>query len=59
MMRTAVYPRIVIMSVDPGAWCGMCHLPSPTRVAYVLEPMPDGAPNGLRTITYCEACEGA
>jgi hypothetical protein len=59
MMRTTLHLRIVIVSVDPGAWCDMCRLPAATTVAYVLEPMPDGAPNGLRTLTYFQACEGS
>ena len=57
-MQATLYLRIVIMNAGPGAWCETCGLPSATTVAYVLEPTPGGVPDGLRTLTYCQACEG-
>jgi len=59
MQETALYLRIVIVRVDPGAWCGMCRLPSAATVVYVLEPVLDCAPDELLTLTYCETCGGA
>ena len=57
-MRTTYFLRIVVIHSEPGAWCEMCDLPCATRVTYALEPAAGGAPNGLRTLTYCESCEG-
>ena len=58
-MESALYLRIVILSVQPGAWCDWCGMPSASTVSYVLEPATGGAPAWLRLLTYCEACEGA
>lgn len=58
-MQSALYLRIVILSVEPGAWCNWCDSPSASTVCYVLEPVAGGAPAWLRLLTYCEACEGA
>jgi len=59
MQETALYLRIVIVSADPGAWSGMWRLPAAATVVYVREPVLDCAPDELRTLTYCETCEGA
>jgi len=58
-MQSVLYLRIVILSVEPGAWCGTCGVPSASTVSYVVEPATGGAPAALRILTYCEACEGA
>ena len=58
-MQSALYLRIVILSVEPGAWCASCGLPSASTVCYVLEPTAGGTPACLRLLTYCEACDGA
>jgi hypothetical protein len=58
-MQSTLYLRIVILSVEPGAWCETCGVPSASTVRYVLEPTAGGAPAALRLLTYCEACEGA
>jgi len=55
-MQSTLYLRIVILSMEPGAWCGV---PSASTVSYVLEPATGGAPAALRILIYCEACEGA
>jgi len=47
------------LSMEPGAWCDWCGVPSASTVSYVLEPATGGAPAALRILTYCEACEGA
>ena len=36
-MHATVFVRIVIVSVEPGAWCAWCGLPTATTVGYVLE----------------------
>jgi len=58
-MQSTLYLRIVILSMEPGAWCDWCGVPSASTVSYVLEPAAGGAPAALRILTYCEACEGA
>jgi hypothetical protein len=58
-MESTLYLRIVILSVELGAWCDTCGVPSASTVSYVLEPATGGVPTGLRILTYCEACEGA
>ncbi len=58
-MQSALHLRIVILSVEPGAWCPLCGLPSVSTVRYVLEPAIDTAPGWFRLLTYCEACDGA
>jgi hypothetical protein len=58
-MQSTLYLRIVILSMEPGAWCDWCGVPSASTVTYVLEPATGGAPAALRILTYCEACEGA
>lgn len=58
-MQSTLYLRIVILCVEPGAWCDRCGFPSASTVSYVLEPAAGGMPAALRLLTYCEACEGA
>lgn len=58
-MQSTLHLRIVILSVEPGAWCDRCGFPSASTVSYVLEPAAGGMPAALRLLTYCEACEGA
>lgn len=58
-MHSTLYLRIVILSVEPGAWCDRCGVPSASTVSYVLEPAYGGTPAALRILTYCAACEGA
>jgi hypothetical protein len=58
-MQSTLYLRIVILSMEPGAWCDWCGVPSASTVSYVLEPATGGAPAALRILTFCEACEGA
>ena len=58
-MQSTLYLRIFILSMEPGAWCDWCGVPSASTVSYVLEPATGGAPAALRILTYCEACEGA
>ena len=58
-MQSTLYLRIVILSMEPGAWCDWCGVPSASTVSYVLEPATGGAPAALGILTYCEACEGA
>ena len=58
-MQSTLYLRIVILSMEPGAWCDWCGVPSASTVSYVLEPAAGGAPAALRILIYCEACEGA
>lgn len=58
-MQSALYLRIVILSVESGTWCGSCGLPSASTVCYVLEPTTGGESVLLQLLTYCEACEGA
>ena len=58
-MQSTLYLRIVILSMEPGAWCDWCGVPSASTVSYVLEPATGGAPAALRILTYCKACEGA
>ena len=58
-MQSTLYLRIVILSMEPGAWCDWCGVPSASTVSYVLEPATGGAQAALRILTYCEACEGA
>ncbi len=57
--QSTLYLRIVILSMEPGAWCDWCGVPSASTVSYVLESATGGAPAALRILTYCEACEGA
>jgi hypothetical protein len=58
-MQSTLYLRIVILSMEPGAWCDWCGFPFASTVSYVLEPATGSAPAALRILTYCEACEGA
>jgi hypothetical protein len=58
-MQPTLYLRIVILSVEPGAWCDTCGVTSASTVSYVLEPATGDAPGALQLLTYCEACEGA
>ena len=58
-MHATAFLRIVIVSAEPGIWCAWCGMPAATTVGYVLEPLPGGVPDALRTVTYCRACEGA
>ena len=58
-MQSTLYLRIVILSMEPGAWCDWCGVPSASTVSYVLEPATGGATAALRILIYCEACEGA
>ncbi len=58
-MQSTLYLRIVILSMEPGACCDWCGVPSASTVSYVVEPATGGAPAALRILTYCEACEGA
>jgi hypothetical protein len=58
-MQSDLHFRIVILSVEPGAWCPSCGLPSVCTVRYVLEPATGSAPDWVRLLTYCEACDGA
>ena len=37
-MQSTLYLRIVILSMEPGAWCDWCGVPSASTVSYVLEP---------------------
>ena len=57
-MQSTLYLRIVILSMEPGAWSDWCGVPSASTVGYVLEPATRGAPPTLRILTCCEACEG-
>lgn len=56
-MPSIVYLRIVILNVEPEAWCDTCGIPSASKVTYAVEPV--SGPFFLRLLTYCEACEGA
>jgi hypothetical protein len=47
-MQSTLYLRIVILSMEPGAWCDWCGVPSASTVSYALEPATGGAPAALR-----------